>query len=172
MRFRILLFLLVCCLTGNTIATDNDSAFTLYLVRHAEKQSDGSRDPGLTDAGKQRAEQLTSWLGNKNVRDIWSSDYKRTLGTAEPLLNELGLEATIYDPRNLAGLADQLKSNGPNSYVVGHSNTTPELARLLCECTIVEMDESEYDRLIVISIDDGKVHAEILNQGDLFKSQN
>ena len=65
-------------------------------------------------------------------------------------------------------LAEQLKSNGQNSYVVGHSNTTPELARLLCECSIVEMDESEYDRLIVISIDDGKVHAEILNQGDLF----
>ena len=169
MYIRTLVFLLVCCFTGNTIATDKDSAFTLYLVRHAEKQLDGSRDPGLTDAGKHRAEQLASWLRNRNVMDIWSSDYKRTLGTAKPLLNELGLEVTIYDPRNLVELAEQLKSNSHNSLVVGHSNTTPELAGLLCQCAIAEMDESEYDRLIVISIGDGNVHAEALKQGDLFK---
>ena len=168
MRIRTLVFLLVCCFSGNTIATDNHSVFSLYLVRHAEKQSDGSRDPALTDAGKHRAEQLASWLRNKNVTDIWSSDYKRTLGTAEPLLNELGLEVTIYDPRNLVELAKQLKSKGHNSLVVGHSNTTPELAGLLCQCAIAEMDESEYDRLIVISVGDGNVHAETLKQGDLF----
>jgi phosphohistidine phosphatase SixA len=168
-RFRTLVFLLVCCFTNNTIATDSDNAFTLYLVRHAEKQSEGGGDPGLTGAGKHRAEQLASWLRNKDVTDIWSSEYKRTLGTAEPLLNELGLEVTIYNPRNLVKLSEQLKSKGHNSLVVGHSNTTPELAGLLCQCAIAEMDESEYDRLIVISIGDGKVHAETLKQGDLFK---
>ena len=168
MRFRTLVFLLVCCFTNNTIATDSDNAFTLYLVRHAEKQSEGG-DPWLTDAGKHRAKQLASWLRNKDVTDIWSSEYKRTLGTAEPLLNELGLEVTIYNPRNLVKLSEQLKGKGHNSLVVGHSNTTPELAGLLCQCAIAEMDESEYDRLIVISIGDGKVHAETLKQGDLFK---
>jgi len=169
MRIRILLILLACCFTGNATANDNDDTFTLYLVRHAEKQPDGSRDPELTEMGKNRAVQLGKWLQDKNITDVWSSDYKRTLGTANPLLTELGLEANIYDPGKLTALAEQLRNNHHNAFVVGHSNTTPELARLLCQCEITDMDESEYDRLIKISVIGEKVHAKTLNQGDLFK---
>ena len=169
MRIRFLILLLICGLIGGAAAGGSNSNYTLYLARHAEKESDGSRDPVLTQAGQRRSEQLANWLQDKGIEDIWSSDYKRTIGTANPLLSKLGLEVTIYDPRNLAGLAEQLKSNGQNSYVVGHSNTTPELARLLCQCTIAEMDESEHDRLVVISIGDGKVQSRTLKQGDLFK---
>ena len=164
MRIRILLLLLACCFSGNTTATGNDDTFTLYLVRHAEKQSDGSRDPELTEMGKNRAVQLGKWLQDKNIVDVWSSDYKRTLGTANPLLTELGLEANIYDPGKLAQLAEQLRNNHHNAFIVGHSNTTPELARLLCECAIADMDESEYDRLIVISVVGKEIGVEALRK--------
>jgi len=169
MRVWILLLLLACCFAGSATATDNDNSFTLYLVRHAEKQSDGSRDPELTEMGKNRAVQLGKWLQDKNIADVWSSDYKRTLGTANPLLTELGLEANIYDPGKLTALAEQLRNNRHNAFVVGHSNTTPELARLLCQCSVADMEESEYDRLIEISVSGKKVHARTLKQDDLFK---
>ena len=169
MRIRILLVLLAGCLSGISIAHDNDSAFTLYLVRHAEKQSDGSLDPELTQAGRDRAEKLANWLQDKDIANIWSSDSTRTRDTAKPLAAKLGLDVGIYNPRDLPALAEQLRSNGHNALVAGHSNTTPELARLLCQCAIADMDESEYDRLIVISVVGEKVHARTLIQGDLFK---
>ena len=166
MPLKVLLFLLACCL-ASPVAADDD-AFTLYLVRHAEKQTDGGRDPALTKAGKLRAEQLATWLIDKGIKNIWSSDYQRTRDTALPLAEKLGLELKIYDPRNQPLLGGHLLARRHNALVVGHSNTIPELARMLCECEMADMDESEYERLIVISIDGGQIHTDTLNQADLF----
>ena len=167
MRLRVLLFVLTSFLIGCAAATDKSSDYTLYLVRHAEKQADGSRDPDLTGAGKHRSENLASWFEDKDIRDIWSSDYKRTCNTAKPTLSRLGLELNIYDPRDLSTLSETLLNNQNNALSVCHSNTTPELARLLCNCDIEDMDESEYDRLIVISVTSGETKAEILQQDRL-----
>ena len=169
MRIRLLIVLLTCCFISNTNASDEDANYTLYLVRHAEKQQDGGRDPELTKEGKARSKQLANWFQDKNIKDIWSSDYKRTRDTAQPLVSRLGLELSIYDPRNLADLVVQLQHNQRTTLIVGHSNTTSELARLLCDCSIPDMDESEYDRLIVISVTDGKTEARTLEQDQLFK---
>ena len=168
MRNQVILLLVIFCLSGCAFAVESHDSFTLYLVRHAEKQSDGTRDPALTEAGIQRATQLAAWLTDKGITDIHSSDYKRTRGTAQPLATMLEIELNIYDPSDLPALATQLKSTQHNAYVVGHSNTTPGLARLLCNCEIADMDESEYDRLIEISIDGDTANARILKQGDLF----
>lgn len=169
MRLRVLLLLFACCLAGNLFAHDDDNAFTLYLVRHAEKLADGSRDPELTQAGKLRSEKLAGWLHDKNITDVWSSDYTRTRGTAEPFASEHDIDLTIYNPRDLAALAGQLRSKRHNAYVVGHSNTTPELARLLCQCTIAGMEESEYDRLIVISVNGNETNVKTVQQKSLFQ---
>jgi len=166
-RSRVLLFLLICCLAACTTAPAPKDNYELYLVRHAEKQADGSRDPELTEAGTHRAENLASWFEDKGIRDIWSSDYKRTRDTAQPTLARLGLELNIYDPRDLPALGETLFSNQNNALIVGHSNTTPELARLLCNCDIEDMDESEYDRLIVISVINGETQAKIFQQHQL-----
>jgi len=169
MRLRILIFLLACSFIGNATASDKDSGYTLYLVRHAEKQSDGSRDPALTEIGKNRSEQLAVWFQDKGITEIWSSDYKRTRDTAMPLVTGLGLELSIYDPRNLPDLVKELSHQRRTALIVGHSNTTPELARLLCDCFIEDMDESEYDRLIVISVTDAETQVKTLQQNHLFQ---
>jgi len=49
MRIQTLIVLLLCCFIGETFAADTPDSFTIYLVRHAEKQADGSRDPELTE---------------------------------------------------------------------------------------------------------------------------
>lgn len=169
MQLRILLLLLLGCCIGNINTSEAGDSYKIYLVRHAEKQTDGGKDPGLTDAGMFRAEQLATWFQDKNIRDIWSSDYRRSRGTAEPLVSSLGLELTLYDPRDLPALARDLLDKRNNALVVGHSNTTPELARLLCGCVISDMDESEYDRLIVVVVTDGDKRTETLIQNTLFQ---
>jgi broad specificity phosphatase PhoE len=172
MRVRVLVILLACCFIGDSTATDTDSSYTLYLVRHAEKQADGSRDPVLTETGKNRSELLANWFRDKDIKDIWSSDYKRTRDTAKPLLSQLGLELSIYDPRNQAALVEELLDKQHTALVVGHSNTIPELARLLCNCFIADMDDSEHDRLIVILIAGAKIQVNTLQQSHLFQPQN
>jgi len=169
MRVRLLLILLLTVALGCSCATRVDDSFTLYLVRHAEKQTVEDKDPGLTAAGIFRSEQLATWLQDKDIRKIWSSDYQRTRNTAGALVSRLGLELTLYDPRDLPVLADELLENRANALIVGHSNTTPELTRLLCQCDISEMDESEYDQLFVVSVLRGKTKVKILRQSLLFE---
>jgi len=165
----ILLLILSCCLVGNALATDKEAGYTLYLIRHAEKQMDGSRDPDLAKAGRIRSELLANWLQDKDISKVWSSDYKRSRDTARPLLTVLGLELSIYDPRKLDDLVKKLHHEQLTALVVGHSNTTPDLARLLCDCFIADMDESEYDRLIVISVSDTETRVNTLQQNYLFQ---
>jgi len=169
MQVRLLILLLLGCSIGQINTGKAGDSYEIYLVRHAEKQTDGGKDPGLTDAGIFRAEQLATWFQDRDIREIWSSDYRRSRGTAQPLVSRLGLELTLYDPRDLPALAENLLDERRNALVVGHSNTTPELARLLCGCVISDMDESEYDRLIVIVVTDGNKRVETLIQDTLFQ---
>jgi len=164
MQTRILAFLLICSCLSTASATIEDHSFTLYLIRHAEKKQDGSRDPELTEIGIQRSEKLAVWFSKKNIKDVWSSDYKRTRDTAKPILTELNVELNLYDPGNLPLLSEKLMSRQHAAVVVGHSNTTPDLARLLCDCVIEDMDESEHSRLIVIKVNGDETQVQILRQ--------
>jgi probable phosphoglycerate mutase len=137
---------------------------TAYLVRHAEKVTSGEamvvadpKDPPLTAAGQSRAKVLAEMLEGEPITAIWSSDYKRTRDTAAPLADLLNLEVQIYDPGDLEGLAAQLRAN-PNQtvLVVGHSNTTPQLAEALGgEGGTPIYEKSEYDRLYVVDLNTG-----------------
>ncbi|NNE56646.1 MAG: histidine phosphatase family protein [Hellea sp.] len=128
-------------------------AQTIYLVRHAEKTKEDN--PGLTEAGKARAEALADRLEDKNITHIHSTKYRRTLATAQPLSERLGIEVALYDPRNLEGFSIDLKDIGSgNHLVVGHSNTTPELTSMLTWDDVEAMPETEYDRLLTVYLDE------------------
>ena len=167
MRIQALFLFVMMCAIGCTSTTNHQNSFTLYLVRHAEKQADGSRDPALSESGELRSRQLADWFQDKKLEDVWSSDYKRTRDTAAPLLAVTDLEITLYDPNELSALAGTLLQRQHNALVVGHSNTTPELAGLLCQCEISQMDDSEYDRLIEVTVVNGKILVNTLTQARL-----
>ncbi|MEA3274845.1 MAG: phosphoglycerate mutase family protein [Pseudomonadota bacterium] len=134
------------------------TAADIYLVRHAEKVNDGSKDPDLTVLGRERAANLAVVLKSAAIEKIFSSDYMRTLETAGPLAKALDLEIELYDPRDLEPLAAQLLKLEDNALVVGHSNTTPELVDLTGGdggTPIVE--EWEYDRLYLLQTENGQV---------------
>ena len=91
------------------------------------------------------------------------------IDTANPLLIQSGLELSLYDPGVQTVLVKHLLDRQHNALVMGHSNTIPELARLLCQCAITAMDESEHDRMIVISVSDGEAKVRTLQQNRLFQ---
>ncbi len=129
-----------------------------YLVRHAEKVLN-VKDPELTPAGEARALLLKDRLNDIDVTAVYSSDYRRTMATAAPLATDKRLAVITYDPRDLPGLAARLKEDCIICVVVGHSNTTPQLAAALGGDSGPEIVEAtEYDRLyhIVITRKDGE----------------
>lgn len=119
-------------------------AYSLYLVRHAEKET--GDNPGLTDGGRERAHKLAATSERLRFKRIYTTDYRRTRETAQPSAQILGLDVTLYHPNDLDMLAATLKARKESALIVGHSNTTPQLARLLGLKSAKPMDESDYDR--------------------------
>lgn len=169
MRVTALLILILAVISCSAGVAQPDDHFKLYLVRHAEKQTDQGKDPGLTNAGIFRAHQLVKLFQYRDIESIWSTDYKRTRDTATPLVTTLNSKMKLYDPRDLSAFADRLLEDRRNSLIVGHSNTTPDLTRLLCQCDIIDMDESEYDLLFVVTVSEDETNVEILKQSSLWE---
>src|SRR5687768_534547 len=71
--------------------TATPGATTVVVVRHAEKSTDDPQDPSLSATGQERARLLTSVLKNAGVTSIYTTQYKRTRQTAEPLAQQLGI---------------------------------------------------------------------------------
>jgi broad specificity phosphatase PhoE len=134
-----------------------------YVVRHAEKAKPLSgmsildaTDPPLSDSGNVRALALKETLQGKNIRYIFSTNYKRTLSTAMPLDEYLLLVQTeIYNSNKDSTDAFIQKLKGikkGNVLVVGHSNTIDDIANKLCGSTVVpgDLKDTDYDNLYEI----------------------
>ena len=66
-------------------AQDAADTVVVFVVRHTEKAKDGSKDPDLTEAGRRRAEELASLLGQSGLTHLYSSEFRRTRETVGPL---------------------------------------------------------------------------------------
>ncbi len=133
----------------------------VFLVRHAEPvyppPPDEPRNPPLNEVGRARAEQLAHVLQDAGITRIASTELHRTQQTAAPLAERLGLAVEPYDPNDLAGLAARLRAEPGRVLVSGHSNTTPELVRLLGGDPGEPIDEkTEFDRLYVVVLAPGR----------------
>ncbi|MFD2167292.1 SixA phosphatase family protein [Thalassotalea euphylliae] len=146
---KILLVALVALslLLSNTVIAKD---YTLYLVRHAEKQASEDGDPNLTACGQQRASELARILAQTNLKNVYSTSYKRTLQTANYTAQKHSVALTQYAPNGLTQLARVLKQKKETALIVGHSNTTPELLRLLTG-ERVTMSEDEFNLLIQVT---------------------
>ncbi len=139
---------------------------TVIAVRHAEKGADDPRDPGLTEEGARRAAALAKLLSHAGVTHIYSTGYRRTQATVEPLATRLKLDVEEYSPRDLNGFSEGLKGLPPGSVAVvsGHSNTTPGLVLAMGgELEGVKegrggpvLGEEEYDRLFLVTLPKGE----------------
>jgi phosphohistidine phosphatase SixA len=154
----------------------------IFLVRHAERADDApsegagamdpdmAQDPPLSEAGKDRARLLAEMLRDAGITRIYSTNYRRTLETAEPLARTLGaMEIQIYDGSDLPTLATSLSGTPGRHLVVGHSNTTPELVQLLGGDPGPAIEALEYDRLYVVIPEEGEARTVLLRFGQPFQ---
>lgn len=139
----------------------NDEPFTIYLIRHAEKDlmSKNPSDPELTSCGMKRAEYIRLFFNSISLDKVYSTNYVRTKNTAQPTATAKGLNVTLYDSERLEDMAKQLIENKENALVVGHSNTTAVLAGLLIGEELGNIDLENYNQIyqVVICSQNGKL---------------
>ena len=164
----LLLLAVLCGCSSATPAADT----VVFLVRHAETVKTGD-DPALSPPGIDRSDRLAVLLADAHVTHIHSTDYVRTKTTAAPLASRLGIDVSLYDPRKLEAFATRLRETPGRHLVVGHSNTTPGMVKLLGGEPGSPIDEpGEYDRLYIVTIDsDGVAETMLLRYGTAYEAK-
>lgn len=147
-------------------AAERAAPAVVILVRHAETAPDGTRDPALSKAGRERAVRLASMLSDVPLHAVYTTDYRRTRATAGGVAEAARLVPRVYDASRLEAFARTLAAGvaggGGPVLVVGHSNTTPALVEALGGEPGRAIAEDEHDRLYVLYLDDAGVRTLLL----------
>ena len=102
----------------------------IFLVRHAERAAISGHvpsDTGLSREGKSARGRPGRALKDAQITAIYTSEYKRTRETAEPLAQSLGIRPEVVQSDDFRTLIAKLKALRGNALVVGHSNTVPQI---------------------------------------------
>ncbi|MBO2010953.1 phosphoglycerate mutase family protein [Hymenobacter negativus] len=132
---------------------------TVYLVRHAEKDTTGHpTDPPLSGVGQVRAVALRQTLLRRQPVALFTTDTKRTRATLAPLAEALKLEPQVYDPRRGRDLTDRITKDyaGKTVVIVGHSNNVLSLIDDFgATPPVEEIADNEYEYLFTVRLVEG-----------------
>lgn len=132
---------------------------TVYLVRHAEKDTTGHpADPPLSGVGQVRALALRQTLLRRQPVALFTTDTKRTRATIAPLAEALKLEPQTYDPHRGRDLTDRITKDyaGKTVLIVGHSNNVLSLIDDFgATLPVEEIKDNEYDYLFTVRLVEG-----------------
>ena len=164
---------------GGASAGEEFKVTTVFLVRHAEKDTAPPGNPPLSEPGRKRAEALARALRDSGIKAIFTSHLLRTQQTAEPVGKLLGLVPGSIplkmDPANprrvsdesIREVVDKVHAHaGGAVLVVGHSDTVPEVIRMLGGSEAPSIDEKQFDDLFVVTVyEKGKAKVARLKYG-------
>ena len=161
------------CLTPtSSLAQSVEQPAAVIIIRHADKAAEPRNDPGLTEAGLKRAQDLIAAIGDAGVTGIITTQMRRTQETARPLATKLGVTPEVVaipaDPdgrvsrdvsAHLTALAAALhRYAGGVVLVVGHDNSVPGLVAALGGPRLTDICGTVYDNLFVVVPGEGKPH--------------
>lgn len=172
-----ILFLSLVCIGLGVYLGGLNRATTFIIVRHAER-FDTSSNTNLSDAGLERARYLIDVAGDADISAIYSTNFCRTLQTAQPLAQHLrlpiqvqqigsGISTADCNPAISVDLEDVPAaindesllvqhmlgaSRGKTVLVVGHSNTVPAMVAVLGDGNFdpVEIADDAYGNLFIV----------------------
>jgi len=160
-----LIALLISALFVPAFAQDDFKPKTVFLIRHAEKEAEPKQDPPLKKEGVARSQELARVLAGAGIKAIYTSQFIRTKQTAEPLATKLGLTAIVIklkpNPSDLRLIAEEsttevvnkiLERPGENVFLVGHSNSIPDVIKMLGGDVVPTIDERKFDDLFVVTV--------------------
>ena len=147
------------------VAQDEFKPITVFLIRHAEREDEPKQDPPLSKDGVARSNALARLLSTAGIKAILTSQYTRTKQTAEPLATKLGLTVTPFtlkispsNPRQVAAESTAevtnkiLERSGESVLVIGHSNSIPDVIKMLGGDVVPTIDEKKFDDLFIVTV--------------------
>ncbi|MDP3353642.1 MAG: phosphoglycerate mutase family protein [Flavobacteriaceae bacterium] len=141
-------------------AQQNTETTTFYLIRHAEKVRSNPTDknPDLSERGVLRAENWKKVLKHISFDAVYSTNFTRTLKTAEPIAISEELEIKLYQPTKIDFNQFKQDTKGKNILIVGHSNTIPQFVNtLINQEKYPEIDDAEFSHLYIITIRENQI---------------
>jgi phosphohistidine phosphatase SixA len=164
-RKTLTLIAILLVLSSLVLAQTSEPVTTVFLVRHAERAEEPRQDPPLTEQGVARSQALARLLSTAGIKAIITSQFSRTKLTAEPLANKLGITLTSLslktsptNPRQIAEestkeTVDKILSHaGGSVLVIGHSNSIPDVIKMLGGDVAPPIDEKKFDDLFVVTV--------------------
>lgn len=146
------------------VAQEEFKPITVFLVRHGEREQEPKQDPPLSKDGVARSQALARLLSNAGIKAIFTSQYTRTKQTAEPLATKLGLTVTPFtlkvnpsNPRQIAAestaeVTNKILEQAGQSVLVGHSNSIPDVIKMLGGDVVPTIDEKKFDDLFIVTV--------------------
>jgi 2,3-bisphosphoglycerate-dependent phosphoglycerate mutase len=164
MKTKLILFLSVIVMVLSCEIQNKENSTTYYLIRHAEKENDGTKNPHLSKKGLERVEKLKIFFANKKIDAVYSTDYWRTKETAIPIAEINSLSIELYNPDSLKIDSLIKKDKHKNVLIVGHSNTTPFLVNeILNESKYQVISEDVYNEIFIVKVNrKGEVIDEVI----------
>ncbi|MCW5911016.1 MAG: histidine phosphatase family protein [Cyclobacteriaceae bacterium] len=132
------------------IQTNSENQVSIIiLLRHAEKSEDGTKDPSLSDKGKQRANTFALFFKDASIDAFYATPYKRAIETIAPLAKAKGKEVLTYNPTDRNSFAEMIQAGkGKKIVIAGHSNTVPLMVNaLIGKNEFTNMDENDYGKI-------------------------
>jgi broad specificity phosphatase PhoE len=123
----------------------------VFVVRHADRLDDSDDSP-LSAAGKERAQRLAALLKDVGITVIYTSQFQRTMQTAEPLARALKLSPVSLPTADQEGLVKRIRAQHRQDVVliVGHQTSVPALLKLFGHSEDLTLAAAEYDNLFIV----------------------
>jgi broad specificity phosphatase PhoE len=138
---------------------ESQATTTVIFARYADLMSGDDANPGLSAAGRRRADELARVLADVDVvagvDAIFATEYRKSQETAEPLAKKLQLPVQVVEASNIRGLADMIlqQYKGKIVLVITDSEALPQLIRRFHGSKkLPPMAEDEHDNLYIVSI--------------------
>ena len=149
MKVRFLICLFVTVLTAFSSVAYAQRA--VFLLRHADRL-DQSEDSPLSQAGEERAQRLAGLLKDAGITAIYTSQFQRTMKTAEPLARVLKISPVSLPVTDREGLFKRIQTEHREEIIliVGHDRSVPALLKLLGHPEDITIAPHEYDNLFVV----------------------
>jgi broad specificity phosphatase PhoE len=166
MKTHILRLCVLVCFISLLLPSPVSAQLTVILSRHAEKMAMPPKDPPLSTAGEERANQLASTLADAGVDAIYVTELQRTQQTAAPLAARDHLKPIVIPAADIGALVKAVRTRETGVVVIiGHSNTVPAIIAALGG-PAVRIADDEYDNLFVLTLDGAKNSLLRLRFGD------
>jgi len=129
----------------------------IVVVRHADKIDD-TDDAVLSLAGQAQAQRLANVLKDLGINTIYTTQFKRTIQTATPLADLLGIKLLAYEQMDVDGAVKEIREKHSKEVVmvVGHRSTVPEILKQFGASEPVALGTSEYDSLFILTLPPGQ----------------